>query len=268
MPPGVESVSYVGGYNTIFNLDPRGYQVVINSSVVQAAGIPINARITGVAFRRPAERQPFFWPAWPPAQISFAHWDLTLSRSTFSAGSLRHRFNDNIGPDAVLVRSGPLTLPAGFLPGGVAYPGVAPWGGTISFTTPYSYRGGDLLITLHHTGNGVNLSGYVETPDPGISAGTQALGVSSYTQRAAWYTQEVLAMLFTWEPAGPSCGSADFNCDGDAGTDTDIEAFFACIAGSCPALPCTSDADFDGDGDVGTDADIEAFFRVLAGGHC
>jgi hypothetical protein len=27
-------------------------------------------------------------------------------------------------------------------------------------------------------------------------------------------------------------------------------------------------ADFNGDGDVGTDADIEAFFRVLAGGHC
>jgi hypothetical protein len=29
-----------------------------------------------------------------------------------------------------------------------------------------------------------------------------------------------------------------------------------------------STADFNGDGDVGTDADIEAFFRVLAGGNC
>ena len=26
--------------------------------------------------------------------------------------------------------------------------------------------------------------------------------------------------------------------------------------------------DFDGDGDAGTDADIEAFFRVIAGGLC
>lgn len=66
---------------------------------------------------------------------------------------------------------------------------------------------------------------------------------------------------------GP-CGSADFNCDGDTGTDMDIEAFFACIAGLCPPLPCASTADFDGDGDVGTDGDIEAFFRVLAGGNC
>jgi hypothetical protein len=67
---------------------------------------------------------------------------------------------------------------------------------------------------------------------------------------------------------GTPCGSADFNCDGDAGTDADIQAFFACLAGVCPAPPCTNNADFNGDGDVGTDADIEAFFRVLAGGPC
>jgi hypothetical protein len=66
----------------------------------------------------------------------------------------------------------------------------------------------------------------------------------------------------------PTCGSADFNCDGDVGTDADIEAFFNCLAGSCPAAPCTSSADFNHDGDVGTDADIEAFFRVLGGNPC
>jgi hypothetical protein len=67
---------------------------------------------------------------------------------------------------------------------------------------------------------------------------------------------------------GPRCGSPDFDCDGDIGTDADIESFFACLSGTCPAPPCTSNADFDGDGDIGTDADIEAFFRVLAGGTC
>jgi hypothetical protein len=44
-------------------------------------------------------------------------------------------------------------------------------------------------------------------------------------------------------------------------------AHFAAI-GSCPPPPCTSTADFNGDGDLGTDTDIEAFFRVLAGGGC
>jgi hypothetical protein len=62
------------------------------------------------------------------------------------------------------------------------------------------------------------------------------------------------------------CGSADFNHDGDTATDSDIECFFACLAGNC-CSSCDS-ADFNGDGDVATDADIEAFFRVLAGGNC
>jgi hypothetical protein len=63
-----------------------------------------------------------------------------------------------------------------------------------------------------------------------------------------------------------TCGSADFNGDGDVGTDADIEAFFLCLAGTC-CETCGS-ADFNNDGDVGTDADIEAFFRILAGGTC
>jgi hypothetical protein len=72
--------------------------------------------------------------------------------------------------------------------------------------------------------------------------------------------------LARWTTAcNPYC-DADFNHDGDSGTDADIEAFFACIAGSCCAT-CGS-ADFNGDGDAATDADIEAFFRVLGGGPC
>jgi choice-of-anchor B domain-containing protein len=67
---------------------------------------------------------------------------------------------------------------------------------------------------------------------------------------------------------GPTCGTSDFNGDGDVGTDADIEAFFACLAGNCCPTCFAGGADFNGDGDVGTDADIEAFFRVLAGGPC
>jgi hypothetical protein len=59
---------------------------------------------------------------------------------------------------------------------------------------------------------------------------------------------------------------ADFNNDGDVGTDADIDAFFRCLGGDCCAS-CGS-ADYNGDGDLGTDADIEAFFRVLGGGAC
>jgi hypothetical protein len=60
--------------------------------------------------------------------------------------------------------------------------------------------------------------------------------------------------------------TADFNGDGDIGTDADIEAYFGCLGGNC--CPTCGSVDFNADGDVGTDADIEAFFRVLAGGTC
>jgi uncharacterized membrane protein len=63
-----------------------------------------------------------------------------------------------------------------------------------------------------------------------------------------------------------ACGSADFDHNGLAATDQDIEAFFGCLSGDC----CTwcDGADFNFDGDTGTDEDIEAFLRVLAGGNC
>jgi outer membrane protein assembly factor BamB len=96
-------------------------------------------------------------------------------------------------------------------------------------------------------------------------------GRTVYFGTAAWNSPTdqwsyLYAMDATLPDDPPPCGSADFNGDGDAGTDGDIEAFFACLAGAC--CPGCGSSDFDGDGDFATDADIEAFFRVLAGGTC
>jgi hypothetical protein len=58
----------------------------------------------------------------------------------------------------------------------------------------------------------------------------------------------------------------DYDGDGAVGTDADIQAFFACLAGEC--CPTCGGPDFDGDGQNGTDADIAAFFLALAGEGC
>jgi hypothetical protein len=112
-------------------------------------------------------------------------------------------------------------------------------------------------------------------PSPSLAAfdGMNFDGVWTLTVEDWWGLDTGFVTAFnlrtqTPRACGPVCGSADFNCDGDTGTDMDIEAFFTCLAGSCPPPPCAGRADFNGDGDVGTDADIEAFFRVLGGGHC
>ena len=105
------------------------------------------------------------------------------------------------------------------------------------------------------------VSGWKLTEATGVSAdGTVIVGngFDPVGMEQAW-----LAVLPPWPPV---CASLDFDGDGDEGTDADIEAFFASIAGSACDLCDT--IDFDGDGDEGTDADIEAFFRVIAGGPC
>jgi hypothetical protein len=71
-----------------------------------------------------------------------------------------------------------------------------------------------------------------------------------------------------WTRRLRDCGTADFDGDGSPGTDSDIESFFACLAGTCCPTCYPGGADFNADGDLGTDADIESFFRVLSGQPC
>jgi hypothetical protein len=132
--------------------------------------------------------------------------------------------------------------------------------------------GGRLFLSNGAFGNGrfysfeSDLTLRWSIPVTNINIGAPALGVDG-TMVIAGNGTNIFA-LRTDRPAPPTCGNQDFNGDGDFGTDQDIEAFFACIAGSCCAACWPGGQDFNGDGDFGTDQDIEAFFRVLAGGTC
>ena len=55
-----------GGYSTIMNIAPRGYQLVIG--VAELSGLPTGSRITGIQFRRPSWQ---VQPSWPPSPASF-----------------------------------------------------------------------------------------------------------------------------------------------------------------------------------------------------
>jgi hypothetical protein len=122
----------------------------------------------------------------------------------------------------------------------------------------------------------VDTSGNNQGTGQDASGGDRTIGVEDTTGFVAYSvpsaTHTGQGLLFTYvvppSPCGPTCGTADFDGDGDVGTDADIESFFACLAGNCCPTCHPGGADFDGDGDTGTDADIEAFFRVLAGGNC
>jgi CHRD domain/Immunoglobulin domain len=131
-------------------------------------------------------------------------------------------------------------------------------GGALS----YQWRHNSVNIPAGAPYSGINTATLSINPATASEAGTYDCVITntcgSSTSNSATLTVN----------AGSTCDSPDFDCDGDVGTDADIEAFFACLGGNCPAPPCTNSADFNHDGDIGTDADIEAFFRVLGGGPC
>jgi hypothetical protein len=132
-------------------------------------------------------------------------------------------------------------------------------GGTGTFT----WSGPGLVADVQGWLNGtIPNNGWMLTADQEFLTST----ARRFASRESTTTSFRPTLIVQYTPRPPGACVADFNGDGDARTDADIEAFFACLAGACCGA-CGS-ADFDGDGSVGTDADIEAFFRVLAGGAC
>jgi hypothetical protein len=134
-------------------------------------------------------------------------------------------------------------------------PGVLP--APLNFNTPGSLPAGDYYVALSYTGS--QTATLVTTDGRWHLRG--ARGDNGFNLAGE--------VDVTWNdcPAAGGC-TADFNCDGDVGTDADIASFFACLSGTCPPPPCANTADFNNDGDTGTDADIASFFRVLGGGPC
>ena len=143
---------------------------------------------------------------------------------------------------------------------------------------PALYIGGSFTGTNNQSYGLVKLQDGDWTPLASGGAGTTRSSLATFTHHgrpALFFSGSTAYLPGPLQPrmdyigalvGCPRTCTADFDLDGDAGTDADIEAFFACLAGSCCATCLT--ADFNGDGDVGTDGDIESFFRVLAGGNC
>jgi len=140
----VEGNANVGNPLTADTAFGNTLQTVYGASELRE--VPPGSLITGLTWRLDSEvgRQ-----SWPSTAATFAQYDIQLSMSLNAPGSLSQTFADNIGPDAVTTRSGPLTIPSGAFPGGML---PNPFGLEIAFTTPYVYNGGDLLITIRNIG--------------------------------------------------------------------------------------------------------------------
>ncbi len=189
------------------------------------------------------------------------------------------------------VGAGPELILAGNFPaiGGTVFNGVARWNGSRLASVGNGLASGGIgkVLQVFDAGDGPRLwaagtsglsAGFwngaawvypIQFPSASITAltpvsypnGERSLFLTGTLTTASAPAAYSIAEYRVCDPC-----TADFDHDGDSGTDADIEAFFRCLAGDCCVMCGT--ADFDNDGDTGTDADIEAFFRVLAGGAC
>jgi hypothetical protein len=72
------------------------------------------------------------------------------------------------------------------------------------------------------------------------------------------------------QTAWPSCGSADFNNDGQTADAADLDAFLSVFSeGPCvPSTAICGPVDFNNDGSTYDPCDVDSFLEVFAGGHC
>ncbi len=223
-----------GGAAHMFHLHGASYGITPDGSVVVG-----HVTVPGGVGR--AHRWTFTAPFDPPAALDLGTVpgdDYSLRRSTAHA----------VNADGTVVvgtaRRAPATL------------GVYP-------DTAFLWRDGQEMVDLnvYAASIGLDMTGWDLRSANGVSADGRVI-VGHATLNGV-----PRGFVLRLGDANP-CGTADFDGDGDSATDADIEAFFACLAGTCCPTCWHLGADFNADGDAATDADIEAFFRVLAGQDC
>ena len=145
VPGSYASVFGTTGLNTLVRSsgNPRTYQMQFSAAALN--GLPVGAQITELRFRLDATAT----AAFPISTVNWTEYDVTLSRASNSVAGMSSIFTNNMAAP-VLVKSGPLTLPANrFTAGG----NPNAFASLIQFDTPYVYQGGDLVMLFRHTGS-------------------------------------------------------------------------------------------------------------------
>ncbi len=160
---------------------PRAGQLLIGAS--QLGAISPGMQITGMYFRLFANTS--FNPAgtWPAAPISWNNYEVRVGTAALGVAGASTTFAANLGGDTVLARSGGLTLPMDGFSGGANTPAVNPWGPLISFTTPFTYSGGDLVIEIRHDGGTFTPTRFLDAvlaSNPGYGTNFRSITTTSF----------------------------------------------------------------------------------------
>jgi hypothetical protein len=200
------------GLNSVLRDAPnaRTYQCVYGAS--ELVDIAPGSSITGITWRQYSGGA----AAWPTTDADWTQYDVYLSTSLSAPGAMSTTFANNEGPDRVLCHTGPVTMPTGSFPAG-SNPPADRFGHVITFSTPFTYNGGDLCVTIRHTGNDTATNAFV------CNATNYGTGVHAGYNT----TYDATTMAFTY--AGPIVAQLTFSAGGG-----DCNDFAITQGGSCP----------------------------------
>ncbi len=125
----------------VLGANARTFQYDYSSSVLS---INPGDKLIGMAFRLNTGTSVI------SGALSWSQFDVEIATSTASPGSLSTTFASNAGTDATTVRSGALSFAAGAFPTSHTPNNFGP---EITFSLPFTYTGGDLLVTIRTSGN-------------------------------------------------------------------------------------------------------------------
>jgi hypothetical protein len=129
------------GFYGIFANEHRVYQYA--ASELAAQGLSIGDVIIGVRARSSLLSGPSTQPA---SDMNWADFTIQLGQAANTIASMSTTLSANL-LNPVTVRTGPFTLPANSMPSGS---GHTDFGYLMTFTTPYTYQGGDLVFSFAH----------------------------------------------------------------------------------------------------------------------
>ena len=209
------------GLNVPLRSDPWTMQFVYARDLLRY--LPPGTKIQGLSFR--------LWigaSTWPPDPRNWGEYSVELSAATRPAGELSATFADNVGADAVTARSGALTVATGAYPGG---DNPNAFGPVLHFDSPYVYQGGDLLITLRHSGSGGGDFAYIETL-PSQEGWFECLAAEGQSATAAVYTADTPVLQLNFELPQPEItlsGNAVAIASGDTTPSADDHTDFGSV---------------------------------------
>ncbi|MFO0859653.1 MAG: hypothetical protein U0570_03790 [Phycisphaerales bacterium] len=201
-------------------------QVIIAAD--QLRTIDVGSAITGMSLRQSASGGAL---SFPEVETVLSRYDVTIAPAANGPLSASNTLASNIGPGAVAVRSGPMTVPANAYPysGSGSVPGENAW--YVPFGRAYVYTGGDLCITIRSEGV-LFASQFFDVDGSASQRGVLKYNLTSADAASASATLGPLAIRLAF--------TARAFCPWDLNNDGIVEdADFSLFIGSYNTLDCT-----------------------------